>query len=184
MKFLERLALVIYSYIILILAIVLSLVIFNWINVSSITNILTFIIKDDLISKIALAINIIFILLSIKCIFFDKKSKERLRNTQGILFKNENGQLMISRETINNIVKNSISAFDTIKSSNVKIELDSESQIIITLYITVDENVVIKELASNLQTKVKEELKKTSDLEIKEVNVKIIELQDNKINKE
>lgn len=184
MKFLERLALVIYSYIVLILAIVLSLVIFNWINISSITKVLTFIIKDDLISKIALAINIFFILLSIKCIFFDEKSKERLRNTQGILFKNENGKLMISRETINNIVKNSISAFDTIKSSNVKIELDSESQIIITLYITVDENVVIKELASNLQTKVKEELKKTSDLEIKEVNVKIIELQDNKINKE
>ena len=184
MKFLEKFALVIYSYIILILAVVLSLLIFNWININYITNVLTFIIKDDLLSKIVLAINIIFILLSLKCIFFDEKSKERIKNSQGIFFRNENGQLMISRETINNIVKNAINGFETIKSSNIKIELDKENQIVITLYITVDENVVIKELASNLQTKVKEEVKKTSDLDIKEVNIKVIELQDNKISKE
>ena len=35
------------------------------------------------------------------------------------------------------------------------------------------ENVVIKELSANLQTKIKQVIKKTSDLEVKEVNIKI-----------
>ena len=50
--------------------------------------------------------------------------------------------------------------------------------------LTVNENVVIKELASNLQTKIKEEVKKVSDLDVQEVNVKVMGLQENKKSKE
>ena len=50
--------------------------------------------------------------------------------------------------------------------------------------LVVNENVVIKDLASNLQTKVKEEVKKISDLDVQEVNVKIMNLQGSKKNKE
>ena len=37
----------------------------------------------------------------------------------------------------------------------------------------VKENAVIKELSTNLQTKVKEAIKKATDLEAKEVNIKV-----------
>ena len=37
----------------------------------------------------------------------------------------------------------------------------------------VKENVVIKDLSSNIQTKIKEAIKKTSDLSVKEVNIKV-----------
>ena len=52
----------------------------------------------------------------------------------------------------------------------------------VTLYLVVNENVVIKELASNLQTKIKDEVKKVIDLEVQEVNIKVVSLQENKKN--
>lgn len=184
MKFLERLALIIYSYIILILAVVLSLLIFNWLDFTIVCNAIKSLLTDNLISKIILGINIIFILLSIKCIFFDEKSKEKLEESQGILLKNENGELMISKQSINNMVKNAVDGFETVKECNTKIYVNSEKQIMITLYLVVNEDVVIKDLATNLQIRVKDEVKKISDLDVEQVNIKIINLQGNKKNKE
>ena len=112
--------------------------------------------------------------------FFDEKSKQVLKDAQGILLKNENGQLMISKETIDNIVKNAVVGFENVKQCNTKIDVNEENQLKITLFLTVNENVVIKELASNLQTKIKDEVKKTSDLDVQEVNVKVMSLQENK----
>ncbi len=184
MKFLERLALIIYSYIILILAVVLSLLIFNWIEFDTISNMIKALVTNSLASKITLILNIVFILLSIKCIFFDEKSKEKLKESQGILLKNENGQLMISKESINNMVKNAVDGFEAVKECNTKIYVNNEKQIMITLYLIVNEDVVIKELATNLQIKVKDEVKKISDLDVEQVNIKIINLQENKKSKE
>ena len=84
---------------------------------------------------------------------------------------------MISKDSIDNMVKNAVSGFDNVKECNTKIDVNSENQILITLLLVVNENVVIKDLASNLQTKVKEEIKKISDLDVQEVNVKIMNLQ-------
>lgn len=184
MKFLERLALIIFSYIILILAIILSLLIFNWINFETVGDMVYALLTGTVTSKITLAVCVIFILLSIKCIFFDEKSKERLKESQGILLKNENGQLMISKESIDNMVKNSVVEFETVKSCNTKIDVNGENQIMITLYLVVDENVVIKDLATNLQSKIKEEIKKISDLDVSEVNIKVMNLEETKKSKE
>ena len=184
MKFLERLALIIYSYIVLILAVVLSLLIFNWIDFTTVSDMVKALVTNAVVSKIVLVINVLFILLSVKCIFFDEKSKEKLKESQGILMKNENGQLMISKESINNMVKNAVAEFDVVKECNTKIDVNSENQIKITLYLVVNENVIIKDLASNLQTKVKDEVKQISDLDVEEVNVKIMNLQGSKKNRE
>ena len=180
MKLLERFALVIYSYIIILLSVVLSLLIFNWIDFNVVTDMVYALLTGEISSKITLGVSVVFILLSIKCIFFDEKAKE----TQGILLKNENGQLMISKETIDNVVRNAVIGFDNVKECNTRIDVNSENQLRITLFLTVNENVVIKELASNLQTKIKEEVKKVSDLDVQEVNVKVTSLQEIKKSKE
>ena len=184
MKLLERFALVIYSYIIRLLSVVLSLLIFNWIDFNVVTDMVYALLTGEISSKITLGVSVVFILLSIKCIFFDEKSKEKAKETQGILLKNENGQLMISKETIDNVVRNAVIGFDNVKECNTRIDVNSENQLRITLFLTVNENVVIKELASNLQTKIKEEVKKVSDLDVQEVNVKVTSLQEIKKSKE
>ena len=94
MKFLERFTLIVYSFIILLISVVLSLLIFNWIDFDVVMEMLKALVTGDLSSKITLGVSIVFILLSIKCMFFDEKSKERVKETQGILLKYENGQLM------------------------------------------------------------------------------------------
>ena len=184
MKFLERFALVIYSYIIILLSVVLSLLVFNWIDFDVVTDMIYALVTGAVSSKITLGVSVVFILLSIKCIFFDERSKEKVKEAQGILLKNENGQLMISKETIDNMVKNAVAGFENVKECNTRIDVNSENQLRITLFLTVNENVVIKELASNLQTKIKEEVKKVSDLDVQEVNVKVMGLQENKKSKE
>ena len=184
MKFLERFTLIVYSFVILLLSVILSLLIFNWIDFDVVTEMVKALITGDLSSKITLGVSVVFILLSIKCIFFDENSKEKEKETQGVLLKNENGQLMISKESIDNMVKNTVMGFEQIKQCNTKIDVNSENQLRITLFLVVNENVVIKELASSLQRKVKEDVKRISDLEVEEVNVKVTSLQDNKKSKE
>ena len=180
MKFLERFTLITYSLVILILSVILSLLIFNWIDFGTVTEMVNALITGSLSSKITLGVCVVFILLSIKCMFFDERSKEVLKESQGILLKNENGQLMISKETIDNMVKNAVSGFENVKGCNTKIDVNEQNQLKITLFLTVNENVVIKELASNIQTKIKEDVKKVSDLDVQEVNVKVMSLQENK----
>ena len=182
MKFLERFALVVYSYIVLLLAVVVSLLIFNWLDLDTLTEMTETLITGDISSKVLLGVNALLILLSLKCIFFDESSKEKMREAQGILLKNENGELMITKDTLDNMVKKAVVGFKEVKESKAKISINQNNEISITLYIAINENVVIKDLAINLQTKVKEEVKNSADLDVKTVNVKIVNLQDNQNN--
>ena len=75
MKFLERFALVVYSYIIILLSVVLSLLVFNWIDFDVVTDMMHALVTGAVSSKITLGVSVAFILLSIKCVFFDEKSK-------------------------------------------------------------------------------------------------------------
>ena len=182
MKFLERFTLIIYSLIMLILAIITSLLIFNWMDFGTVTDMVKALLTGAISSKITLGLCVVFTLLSIKCMFFDERTKEIIKESQGILLKNENGQLMISRETIDNMVKHAVTGFENVKECNTRIDVNEENQLKITLYLTVNENVVIKELAGNLQTKIKDDVKRIADLDVQEVNVKILGLQENKKN--
>ena len=165
MKFLEKFALTVYSYIVLILAVIMCLLVFNWMDVRIVTQTISMITQGDISSKITLGVSAIFILLSIKCIFFDSETEEKIKESQGILLKNENGQLLITKETLDNMIKSVVYKFDNI-----------ENEISITLQVVVKDNVIIKDLANSLQNKVKEEMKKTSDLDVKNVNIKIIDM--------
>ena len=133
MKFLERFTLITYSLIILILSVILSLLIFNWMKFDIVTEMVYALITGSLSSKITLGVCVVFILLSIKCMFFDEKSKEVLKEAQGILLKNENGQLMISRETIDNMVKHAVTGFENVRGCNTKIDVSEDNLLKITL---------------------------------------------------
>ena len=168
MKILEKFALVVYSYIILLIAIITCFMVFNWIDVNSLADVISKITQGEISSKITLGVSAVFILLSIKCIFFDSETEEKIKESQGILLKNENGQLLITKETLDNMIKSVVYKFDNIENCTHKIS--------ITLQVVVKDNVIIKDLANTLQAKVKEEMKRTSDLDIKNVNIKIINM--------
>ena len=160
MKTIEKITLVLFSSLTLILSVFVCLVIFGWLSVDAIGDIATVLTTDPVTSKIILAFAIIFILLAIKCI----------------------GKLLITKETIENLVKAVVKGFDSAEDVTTSVELDNENNLRVFVNLTVKENAVIKELSSNLQTKIKETIKQSSDLDVKEVNIKVKNIEQTKDN--
>lgn len=173
MKILEKITLIIYSNIMLILSIVLCLLVFGWLDIGLVGDIITKIIAGETASKILLGLSIIFILLSIKCIFFDTTSREQIKERQGVLLENESGKLMISKETIENLVNSVALNFQSAEDVTTRVELDKENNVKVFVNLIVNEEAVIKDLSSNLQAKIKEKVKTATDLEVKEVNITV-----------
>ena len=91
---------------------------------------------------------------------------------------NDNGKLLISKPTIENIVKSVVKDFESVDDVSVDIDLDTVNNLIVNVNLVVSKDVIIKEITLNMQNKIKEAIKKTSDLEVKEVNVKIKNIAD------
>ncbi len=173
MKILEKITLIIYSNIILILSIILCLLVFGWLDIGLVGDIVTKIIVGETSSKILLGVSVVFILLSIKCIFFDATSREQIKERQGVLLENESGKLMISKETIENLVNSVALNFQSAEEVSTRVELDKENNVRVFVNLIVNEEAVIKDLSANLQTRIKEKVKTATDLEVKEVNITV-----------
>lgn len=173
MKFIEKATLVIYSTIMLIVSIILCLLVFGWLDMGLAGNIVKDIIIGATSGKIVLGLSIIFILLSIKCIFFDSSSKEKSTVREGILLENESGKLMISKETLENLVNSVALNFQSAEEVTTKVELDKENNVKVYVNLIVNADAIIKDLSANLQAKIKEKIKVATDLEVKEVNITV-----------
>ena len=173
MKILEKITLVIYSLIMLALSIVLCLLVFGWLDMKLVGELCRKILVGDTSSKIILGVSLLFILLSIKCIFFSSKSKGQSNDRQGVLLENENGKLMISKDTLENLVNSTAREFENAQDIITRVELDRENNVRVYATLVVSSNAVIKDLSANLQDKIKERIKAATDLEVKEVNIKV-----------
>ena len=173
MKIIEKITLIIYSNIMLIVSIIACLLVFGWLDVDIVGKVVESCLTTDPSSKIALGVSIVFILLSIRCIFFDPTSKEEIKDRQGVLLENENGRLMISKETIENLVYSVARDFKDAEDITTRVELDKDNNVMIYANLVVTSDAVIKELSANLQNKIKERVKTATDLEVKQVNISV-----------
>lgn len=174
MKILEQIAFTVFSVIILILCLALCLILFNWIEISNIYAIIQYLKSTQTITNISLGISIVLMLLAVKAIFFPSYAKEKEQKSEGILLENETGKLLISIETIENLVKGVVVGFPNVKNVNCKVKLDkSVNNVIIDLNLVVASETVIKELSANLQNKIKEVIKTTTEIEVKSIDIKI-----------
>ncbi len=172
MKILEKIVLVLFSNIIIILSVLACLLIFGWLDIDLAYQVTKNILNNTIASNALLAVSIIFILLGIKCVFFDSQNKSEMRK-DGILLENQDGKLLISKDTLENLVNTVVKGFDTAETVTTKVQIDKENNIIVYVNLLVSSNVIIKDLSTNLQIKVKETVKTATDLDIKEVNVQI-----------
>lgn len=177
MKILDRIGLALFSSLMLIISIIVCLMIFGWLNVDLVHELVVMAINDSVSSNIMLGLSIAFILLAIKCIFFDSSSKQEMDYKNGILLENSDGKLLITKDTIENLVNSVVKGFDSAENVTTRVELDNENNVTVFVNLSVKENAVIKELSTNLQTKIKTTIKKTSDLEVKEVNIKVKDIE-------
>lgn len=173
MKVLEKITLIIYSNIMLVLAIILCLLVFGWLDIEITGKIARALIVGETSSKIILGASIVSILLSLRCIFFDSSSREQIKERQGVLLENESGKLMISKETVEDLVNSVTLNFPSAEDVKTRIELDRENNVIVFVNLIVNEEAIIKDLSVNLQEKIKEKVKAATDLDVKEVNITI-----------
>ena len=105
MKILEQIALTIFSLLILIICLALCLVLFGWLETSNIYIIIQYLKSAQSITNTALIVSVVLMLLAVKCIFFPSYAKEKEQKSEGILLENETGKLLISIETIENLLR-------------------------------------------------------------------------------
>lgn len=171
MKFIDRFILILFSIIMFVLSIITASIVFGWIDLSNLTPYLENALSTEPSSNIILVVSIIFILFALKAIFFGGKDERATKD--GILMENDNGRLLISRDTLENLVVNIVKGFDGTENVVAKVGLDKENNLRVYITLYVHPNIVIKDLTASIQNRVKEAIKKTSDLETKAVNVRV-----------
>lgn len=173
MKVVEKITLALFSNIILIISVLLCLIIFGWLNIEIIHNMIKVGLADSTTSSVVLGVCVVFILLAIKCIFFDSSSKSEEKSKEGIMLENDSGRLMVTRETLENLTNSVVKGFENTENITSKVILDKENDVKVIVNLTVKPNTVIKDLSNNLQNRIKETIKTSLDLDVKEVNIRV-----------
>jgi len=179
MKILERIALIIFSIIILILAVVSCLVVFDLVQLENISEYLNDVIENETVARTIVISSIICILLAIKALFFPSRIKKKEEIKSGILLENKDGRLLISKDTIENLITSVVKSFKDAIDAQTKVFLDSENNITVFISLLVNEDAVIKELSSNIQTKIKETVKRNTDLDVNQININVKNIENN-----
>ena len=173
MKIIEKITLIIYANIVLIMSVIACLLVFGWLDIDIVESLIKSLVIGETSSKIILGVSVVFILLSIRCIFFDPVSKQEIKDKQGVLLANENGKLMIAKETIENLVEAVTKQYNTAKEVTSKVELDKDNNVSILVNLVISSDTVIKDLSADLQNKIKDKIKEITDLDVKEVNITV-----------
>ncbi len=172
MKFLDKLGLAVFSIIVLTIAILLCLIGFGWME----PTIFGILISKALVSQtgtyVMIGVSIVLILLAIKCLFFSEITTKDEKD-EGILLQNEDGKLLITKDTLETMVDGVVKGFPNIQSSKAQVSIDNENNVMIDVSIDVTEGTIIKDVSSNLQTKIKQVVKESTDLELNSVDVKV-----------
>lgn len=184
MKFLEKLALIIFSIIILVIAVVSCLVVFQVLELSEITSFITEHLQNEIVSRTVVVVSVICILLAIKSLFFPVRRKKREEIKSGVLLENQDGRLLISKDTIENLVNSVVKSFPDAMDTQTKIFLDADNNITVFVSLLVREEAIIKQLSSSIQNKIKETVKRNTDLEVKQVNINVKNIENDKNKKE
>lgn len=114
-------------------------------------------------------IEILLFIMAIKGILFQSKLEE---NKDAIILENNSGKLIISRKTLENLVKDISNGVQGVENSFARVNVSKDTELIISIDIVVKEG-SIKDITKKLQEDVKIAIKKASDLNVSEVNVNI-----------
>lgn len=179
MKFLEKIALVLFSIIISIISIVLILIMLDVVSSNLITRVISEVLINETAIKVTLIVCSISLLLAVKCIFFRSKPQDDGRN--GVVLENEAGKLVISKESLENLIASVVKEVQGIEAISSRTILDKDKNLVVYVTTLVSKDIMIKDVSVQIQEKIKEALNKTADLEVKQVNIKIKNITNKKI---
>lgn len=173
MKILDKIGLIVFSSIVLLSGLAIILGIAGWLDLDLIIDAVELIITGEVASKITFGVSIVLILLAVKCIFLNSDAKSTSSGKDGILLENDNGKLLVSKDTIESLANSVVRNYEMAQNVATNVKLDDENNVSIFVTLFVYSDAVIKDLTVSLQKDIKATIKKSLDLDVKEVNVKI-----------
>lgn len=173
MKILDKIGLIVFSSIVLLSGLAIILGIAGWLDLDLIIDAVELIITGEVASKITFGVSIVLILLAVKCIFLNSDAKSTSSGKDGILLENDNGKLLVSKDTIESLANSVVRNYEMAQNVATNVKLDDENNVSIFVTLFVHSEAVIKDLTVSLQKDIKATIKKSLDLDVKEVNVKI-----------
>ena len=183
MRILDKIGLVLFSLIVLLLSVALCVVVVGVVDLELVNEGLAFLVTDEVASKVTFGVSVVFILLALKCIFFSGSYKSA-KGKSGILLQNDNGKLLVSRDTIESLVNSVVKNFAAAQNVMTRVDVDEQSNLKIFITLFVYPDAVIKDIIAQIQKDIKETIKNSLDLEVKEINVNIKNITAKKENKE
>lgn len=109
---------------------------------------------------------------------FKRSSNQNAEN--GILLENEHGTLLITKDSITNLIESIVNKNKDIKADSVKISFDDENELIVNITVEVKDSTIIKDISAKLQENIKLVIKKSTDLDVREVNIKVKDVETEK----
>jgi Uncharacterized protein conserved in bacteria len=173
MNLLDRLLLVLYSLSVAIIAIIFTLVPFNFLPNDYKQNVILFISRDSLTAVIAF----ILFITSIRFLFTSFSSKT-FNSTKTIKKETEWGQINISYNTIEQLAHAASKKVNGIRDINIKVT-ELESHIIINVLTSLMNDVNIPATTEELQKSIKDYVENFAGVRVKEVRVTIDDLNNN-----
>lgn len=183
MKFLDRLALAVFSIIVFVLAVLVCLLLFGWFDIEILVTALEYLKSNEIATNVTIGVCIVLLLLAIKAMFFESYSSEEDKSREGILLENDNGKLLVSRDTLENLATNVAKTESGVENVASRVILDKDNNLIIFINLLVKSDALIKNLSLGLQEKIKQTVKESLGLELKEVNIKIKNITSDKNDK-
>lgn len=168
MKGFEKFLLIIFSIIVIILAISILLVSTGAVDLkSTFSYINTWLIENK---TVAVAIGAIVALLALVGIFSSSESSEDKKG--GLAIKNEKGTVYITRDTFENIILSVTRSYAELKNVKADVSMSNEG-VVANVYAYILPDTVVPALTAKLQEHIKSSILKQTTVEIKEVNIKI-----------
>ena len=188
MKIIDKVTLKIFSFIMLIISIVLFMISIQILPESIFGVLLSRLFTMVTAGRtILIIVSIVLCLLSIKCLFFTYSRKDRnfeddvndeIENDTGILLENDDGRVLITRRTIRSLVNSVILRTDEIIDAKIIVDINADNEVSVKLAIDVVQGVAIKNVTSKLQSDIKNMVKETTDITIKSVDIDVKEYID------
>ena len=99
----------------------------------------------------------------------------------GVTLENGAGKLVISKESLENIIANIVKEVQGIEAISSRTILDKNNNLVVYVTTLVSKDMMIKDVSAQIQDKIKEVLSKTADLEVGQVNVRVKNITNKKI---
>ena len=173
MKILDRFNLALFSVIIVVLSVIVCLLSIGWLDLELLKSGIDYVVNNKIPNNIALGVSALLIILAMKSIFFNSYSQEKTESREGILLENDNGKLLVSKDTIESLTNTVVKSFDSAENVTTRVEVDEESHVKIYITLFVHPDAVIKELSNKLQSNIKDTIMNSLGLEVTEVNIRI-----------